>query len=309
MRSRLARSIVLVFIVALGSGSVTPSMVNELPKYSDCQRQVLRSLLVDDPQERHLAVTEALRVEFSDHSGSCYGESIAFLERISRWVDLKEFESLILEIDDVKQRPAGRRVLDMNQLSRSSRGNRENYYRRAIASGRTELPLGSVLDRFVAMHLAALDGMTELVPDIEKYHEAMQIELRSSLPLEYLNLTASYRSGASDRTGAVQNAATRLKAEMARDLWERFLVSETFRRVLDETVGESCQVNPLTGGITQECRTSYDVLQGMLLHGRLVVSRNGESANYSDSLLYVEASLQRIKRLMPEKASVTGVTK
>lgn len=110
-------------------------------------------------------------------------------------------------LEDSVRASQARAFLDETELKRAPRSERLHAHREAMVSGSVKLTRGTTWPRRSATHAAALEGLAELEPLIEKYAREDTEASAMGVTPEMLGETVRMRAGAADEADAELRAA------------------------------------------------------------------------------------------------------
>lgn len=156
-------------------------------------------------------------------------------------IDPRAYRSAILRFDELNDWHDGELLLEQADLYYSGRSVRVGVYRTAIAQGSVKAGRLLVIDRGLAIRLAAHEGLDELRPDVRANFADLSPSDSAMMPLDDVMASMDLRGGAGEDRDLARHAARRLADLPETELAQNLVKSEGWRRVVFLTARECCE--------------------------------------------------------------------
>jgi hypothetical protein len=297
---RLTIASALFALIAL---TPLPGSQGGVASLTPAQQAVHDAASIQEPKEREEALRRSISEGLLSHDYATRDQVFAYLSNNSRWIDLRPYGEILLELSRVDDLHRGRWLLDDAELSRSRREERLAIYQEAIRRGEISLRNGSPLDRFGAIEAVALEGLTELRPLLDLHYRELPKELQARTPYDELVESMELRAGAADREDAVKLAAHRVSVMRDEEVKARMDREAGFQTAVLQLADEACVADPFSGQRNAGCADLRGVVRRQLAFAHETVSTEAESPSTrsaSSAPAAREGWLARLRARVPE---------
>jgi hypothetical protein len=268
MRRRIVRSLIILaaLFVAIPNAPLVGSSdtVIRETKETDVARklrlEICAALSLESDAQQFQAIQIVLEGCRFEDAWSQKLAAFDYLSAIQRWLDLTPWNDVLMEVGDYGGGNLGRVLILRTTLFNSNREWRKAAYRNAIQAGTPKSPPGDGLQRLTAMRLAALDGIEDLLPEIQEQHGGLSTGEKRFVPLAWVEAHMELRKGAKNREEAAFLAVERVALMEDRVFLTRMEEDPAFRRAVIESARYVCEEDPFRGGYNAGCDIFADVL-------------------------------------------------
>lgn len=261
MSSRAA----LIVISVLAQASLALATWPVIPRPLAPALQAIRAAArLQDAAERGNALQKAVLdgLRGADREGAA--QIIAFLEDNSQWIQMEELDAIIPELDRLGVSSWEiQSLVDMARLSGSTKEERLRVYAAAILKGESRYGAMGRLNRVTAMTVAALEGITELLPLIEANYKNLRPEEQRVTSLEQLRWSMRLGAGASDRMEAVVLSLAQAQQMGVAAVVSEARASRAFRDALTDACRFACHPSQIVDDANPTCIGFRDLYRGV----------------------------------------------
>lgn len=272
-------------------------------RWGPAVQRIISAARAGDAGSREIAVRQAIEAGLLHSDRKTRDEVFSFLSQNNRWIDLRPYGDILEQFGKVDGQHRGLWLLDEAELAHGPREMRLGFFQKAIVNGGLTLPHGRGLPRELAMSFAAIQGLAELEPLVERY--ADQVEERWKKGFEFETFPVLFRlgSGAQDREDALLLASQRLSATAGHEVKAKMDGDAGFRGAVLQVARDVCATDPFSDRRNPGCTDMKNVIGRQIALERDARKSEMESSEPGSAVRSenkVEGWLTRLRQHVPD---------
>lgn len=255
MRKNLATFGTILGVSFLPSVVTACSPVAEAPLPIGLHDSLVHAFDIENETQRETAIENILREYLAHESREVVNQTVVYLWRNQRWIDLRRYEHLVASISPEFSLESwlAERMFDKYQLRSQPLGHRLEFYQTALIEGKAKFPHGSSFDLDDAARSVASTGLTDLTPLLEERFPETRMATRHGITFDEFMSNFELFMGATDWDSAYLLAVKRLNDINDRVFRERISNDDDFRSQARGVFNYVCAEDPFTGSIAPGC--------------------------------------------------------
>jgi hypothetical protein len=247
MRTRTVFAATISLILVIGSADATTRVTQIRIDCGEHIPAVCKAAKIEDPAEREKELYRTLAEALQSPLPYTRAEAFAVLARLEypppelplSPLDPRPLREALIRFDELEGSDRGLGLVERIDLRHASRDQRARIYHRAISEGSAPAGRSFVLPRGLAMERAALEGMADLRPLIQRFcPEEVPGDCGE---LRYWLASLELREGGLDQADADARAVKRIAALPATELWSKIKSDLPWARVVSEVRSNVCE--------------------------------------------------------------------